>query len=252
MKTKFQNTAQLLLSLIFEGHSVRTAMQADGSLLFIVKDVAAACGLSKYRDAIAAHLDSDETYLVSISTGHQMREFLAVDASGVAALVMSSRKPAARRFRRWITGEVIPQLYRYGTFLPGASQAERIQAGQRRLRQERAALIETDTAWLAIAGHLTIHYFGIEYDIPLSDKLAFAGAVQALATRRAIRPEKRYLRRQPKSPANAWPRQLLIEAMHAFYYPHCARAHDLDTAELGVTKVTVSSAAPKLLPWLQP
>ena len=54
-----KNTAQKLLSILFEGHAIRTIM-AENHPWFVAKDIASACGLSKYRDAIKLHLDPDE------------------------------------------------------------------------------------------------------------------------------------------------------------------------------------------------
>lgn len=121
MKTQ-TTTIHRLLELVFEGHHIRSLIE-NGELLSHAKDFATAIGLAKYRDAIANHLDPDEVRLVSIFSGQQMRKVMFLTQTGMMALVMCSRKPAARRVRRWITGTVIPEIMRTGTFADGAARA---------------------------------------------------------------------------------------------------------------------------------
>lgn len=228
MKSKHQTTAARLLEIIFQGHAIRTFFQ-DGKPLFIAADIAIACGISKAYDVIKNHVDSDQLTSISLEVRSangtvQKRIFQCLTQSGVFALVMGSRKPAARRLQRWMADTVLPQLIELGTFIEGITPAERLAALHLRFKQEKAGQIENDTAWLAISGHLTIHDFGIEHDIPAAHKPDFGRWVQARARARGITPVKCYLRGQPRNPANVWPRELLVEARYAFYYPHLAYA----------------------------
>jgi prophage antirepressor-like protein len=219
--TDSTTTARRLLDLVFEGHHVRTVL-TEGGALFIAKDVAEACGLSRYRDAIYNNLDIDETYVVSVSTRHQLgergvrktQEMTALNETGVAALIMCSRKPAARRFRKWLLGEVLPQLIQYGSYLPGASRAERLQALHRRWRQERLASLEHSAAAMAESGLMTLKAFREEHAIPQRDILSIARRLTALAKADGIRPTKLTLKGYA-NPANTWPRPLLAAATNS-------------------------------------
>jgi prophage antirepressor-like protein len=208
-----KTTAASLLDLVFEGHSIRTVIR-DGKPLACAKDIATAIGLSKYRDAISSHLDSDETRLVSISTGQQVREVSFLTETGIAALVMCSRKPAARRFRRWMLGEVLPQLLTYGSYLPGATPAERLQALNRRVQQERAACVASSQATLTESGLMTLRAFRLEHAIPPQDILPIARRLQLLAAADGTAPVKLTLPGHA-NPANAWPRPLLAAAVNS-------------------------------------
>lgn len=200
---------QTLLSLVFQDQEIRTILQ-NGIWLFIAKDVATACGLSKYRDAIANHLDSDEIHLVSISSGHQMRSVTALNEAGVVGLVMASRKPAARLFRRWLLSEVIPQLLKYGTYAPGATAGERCHALHARWKQERAQELAGAAAAYQESGLLTIAAFRKLEPCPGEDPLMLSHHLRALAREAGLEPERYYT--GPRRHTPAWPRNLLAAA----------------------------------------
>ena len=62
-------------------------------------------------------MDSDERTLVSIEGASNGKPVNAVNESGLYTLVLSSRKPEAKKFKRWITHEVIPSIRKYGAYL---------------------------------------------------------------------------------------------------------------------------------------
>lgn len=83
--------------------------------IFCAKDVCDALGLSDTNKAVAG-LDDDEKLIRKLFVSGQNREMLFVTESGLYALIIRSNKPMARKFRRWITGEVLPALRKYGTY----------------------------------------------------------------------------------------------------------------------------------------
>ncbi|MDR2816155.1 MAG: Bro-N domain-containing protein [Proteiniphilum sp.] len=83
--------------------------------LFCAKDVCDALGLLDTSMSVKA-LDDDEKLIQKIFVSGQTREMLFITESGLYALVIRSNKPAARKFRRWITGEVLPALRKYGMY----------------------------------------------------------------------------------------------------------------------------------------
>lgn len=96
--------------------AVRTVVDREtGELWFVAKDVCDALGISKYRDAIA-RLDDDEGCPVIVDTPGGKQEVAAINESGLYALILKSRKPAARRFRKWVTSEVLPAIRRTGRY----------------------------------------------------------------------------------------------------------------------------------------
>lgn len=93
--------------------------------MFVAADVCRILGIANVSDALS-RLDVDEMTLVS-TEGQKgrggARSLNAVTESGMWALVLSSRKPAARAFRRWVTGEVLPAIRRTGRY-EGASTSQ--------------------------------------------------------------------------------------------------------------------------------
>lgn len=99
----------------FDDRVVRVHQDDKGSPWFVAKDVCAVLEIGKYRDAVT-RLDDDERGSVLVDTLGGKQEMSAVSESGLYALIFTSRKPEAKRFRKWVTGEVLPALRKYGTY----------------------------------------------------------------------------------------------------------------------------------------
>jgi len=98
----------------YEGNRVRT-VQRDGEPWWVLKDVCAVLGIEKYRDC-AARLDDDERAPVVVDTPGGPQEMTAVSESGLYNIILLSRKPEARRFKRWVTHDVLPTIRRHGMY----------------------------------------------------------------------------------------------------------------------------------------
>lgn len=83
---------------------------------FVAKDVCAALGLGNSRQALA-RLDDDEKGVISTDTPGGEQQMQAVNEPGLYVLVLSSRKPEAKAFKRWVTHEVLPALRRDGAYV---------------------------------------------------------------------------------------------------------------------------------------
>ena len=105
-----------LTPFAFGEHLVRT-VERDGTPWFIATDVCSTLGILNPTQALAA-LDEDEKGLCLTYTPGGDQELLAVTESGLYHLVFKSRKPAAKAFRRWVTGEVLPAIRRTGSYSP--------------------------------------------------------------------------------------------------------------------------------------
>ena len=137
------------------------SIHRDSSHWFIVKDIADALG---FRDAFSAvqHLDPDET--ANLPLEGFSRGAIIVNESGLYSLILRSRKPEAKAFRRWVTSVVLPSLHRDGIYIAGQdtpipediSLAD-LQAQQadlaRRISDKLAALAEAQTlSWAKSRG----------------------------------------------------------------------------------------------------
>lgn len=83
---------------------------------FVAKDVCECLAISKHRDAIS-RLDADERGSLKVDTLGGKQEMATVNEYGLYSLVLSSRKPEAKEFKRWITHDVIPQIRKTGQYV---------------------------------------------------------------------------------------------------------------------------------------
>jgi prophage antirepressor-like protein len=103
-----------LVSFQFGHVKVRTAGTADAPL-FCASDVCDVLGISNSRDA-CARLDQDEVELVSVQHATGGKQAAFVTESGLFSLILGSRKPEAKAFKRWVTGEVLPEIRKRGYY----------------------------------------------------------------------------------------------------------------------------------------
>lgn len=83
---------------------------------FVGKDVAAALGYSNPRDAIQRHVDDEDKGASRITTPSGTQETTVINESGLYSLIMSSKLPTAKKFKRWVTSEVLPTLRETGQY----------------------------------------------------------------------------------------------------------------------------------------
>lgn len=95
---------------------IRT-ISRDDEVWFVGKDVAEALGYAKFRNAIAQHVETEDALKQGILTNGGMQEMTIINESGLYSLVLSSKLPQAKAFKRWITREVIPAIRRHGGYL---------------------------------------------------------------------------------------------------------------------------------------
>lgn len=103
---------------IFENQefgTVRT-VELDGEPWLVGKDVAQALGYSNPRDALDRHVDDEDKATVGIHDGSQTRNMTIINESGLYSLVLSSKLPGVKKFRRWVTAEVLPAIRRTGGY----------------------------------------------------------------------------------------------------------------------------------------
>ena len=106
----------------YEGNEVRT-VQKGSDILWILKDVCGILGIEKYRDA-ATRLDDDEREPVLVDTLGGRQEMIAVTESGLYSIILLSRKPEAKKFKRWVTHEVLPTIRKHGAYVTPAKLEE--------------------------------------------------------------------------------------------------------------------------------
>lgn len=129
----------------YEGNTVRTVMK-DGNPWWVLKDVCSVLDIGNSRD-VMARLDSDEKGVDIIDTPGGKQEVSIINESGLYSVILVSRKPEAKKFKRWVTHEVLPSIRRHGLYATDELLANPdflIQALQE-LKAERAKNAELTT-----------------------------------------------------------------------------------------------------------
>ena len=98
--------------------AVRT-VEIDGEPWLVGKDVAQALGYGEGKslaNAIARHVDPEDKGVTEMMTPGGRQEMTIINESGLYSLVLSSKLPTARKFKHWVTSEVLPSLRRHGLY----------------------------------------------------------------------------------------------------------------------------------------
>lgn len=96
----------------FEGFAVRT-IQIDGEPWFVAADV---CDSLTVATEQTRRLDEDEKGLRTVQTLGGPQDMLVINESGLYSLILTSRKPEAKRFKKWVTREVLPAIRKTGSY----------------------------------------------------------------------------------------------------------------------------------------
>ena len=128
----------------FHGQEVRTVM-FDDEPWFVGKDIAEILGYVNSRDALAKHVDEDDKLTSQIATAGQMRNQTVINESGLYSLILSSKLPQAKEFKRWVTSEVLPAIRKQGGFIREDLDEDAFIAlftGQKKLREQQSSMLE--------------------------------------------------------------------------------------------------------------
>ena len=103
----------------------------DGEPWFVGRDVAEILGYSNPRDALAKHVDDEDKGVAKCDTLGGIQDLTIINESGLYSLILSSKMPTAKRFKRWVTSEVLPQIRKTGSYQRRLTPEEmmRIQLG---------------------------------------------------------------------------------------------------------------------------
>ena len=86
--------------------------------MFVGSDVAKALGYTNTPKAIRDHVDDDDKLTERFVLSGQARRVIIINESGLYSLVLSSKLPQAKAFKRWVTAEVLPQIRQTGGYIP--------------------------------------------------------------------------------------------------------------------------------------
>ena len=97
---------------------VRTMTNEKGEPFFVGSDVAKALGYKNTRKALIDHVDDEDRGITKRDTLGGVQQMVIINESGLYSLVLSSKLPQAKDFKRWVTAEVLPQIRQTGGYLP--------------------------------------------------------------------------------------------------------------------------------------
>ena len=106
---------QIFTSEVFG--EIRTC-QVNNQIMFVGKDVATALGYTDPQKALKMHVDNDDKLTRQIVVSGQGRRTYIINESGLYSLILSSKLPQAKAFKRWVTSEVLPQIRKTGGYIP--------------------------------------------------------------------------------------------------------------------------------------
>ena len=115
--------------------AIRT-VELDGEPWLVGKDIAEALGYTNPRKALIDHVDDEDKGVTKCYTPGGDQDMTIINESGLYSLVLSSKLPTARKFRRWVTSEVLPSIRKTGgyTVKPDPAPRDRVMALNARTR----------------------------------------------------------------------------------------------------------------------
>lgn len=108
---------------------IRT-VSVDGEPWFVGRDVAEALGYKDTNQAIRKNVDEDDKLTRLVDGGGQKREAIIVNESGLYSLIFSSKMESAKRFKHWVTSEVLPSIRKTGAYIGELLPPEQIPIGE--------------------------------------------------------------------------------------------------------------------------
>ena len=99
----------------------------DGEPWFVGKDITEKLGYQNGSRDIARHVDEDDQIVIPIPGDTQNRNMLVINESGLYSLVISSKLPNAKKFKKWVTSEVLPSIRKTGSYAVPMTTGEQIQ-----------------------------------------------------------------------------------------------------------------------------
>lgn len=106
---------------------VRTTV-IDGEPWFVGKDVAEALGYGNPRQGIASHVDAEDKGVQKLDTPSGEQDMTIINESGLYSLVLSSKLPTAKKFKRWVTHDILPAIRKTGSYSVKQAKQDKVKA----------------------------------------------------------------------------------------------------------------------------
>ena len=131
---------------------VRT-INIDGEPWFVGKDVAKILGYKDTSDAMRRHVDDEDKLTRCFTDSGQKRELYIINESGLYSVILSSKLPSAKRFKRWVTSEVLPAIRKTGIY-----DMDEYSPEMKAILMHDKKLVKIDNRVTDLENHMTIDY----------------------------------------------------------------------------------------------
>ncbi len=124
--------------------TIRT-VEINGEPWFIGKDIAEALGHTNPQRAIRDHVDGEDKGVTEMVTPGGKQNMPIINESGLYALIMSSKLPSAKKFKHWVTAEVLPSIRKHGGYIAGQENMSGEELLSRAVLFANSKIIELET-----------------------------------------------------------------------------------------------------------
>lgn len=154
---------------------VRT-LSIDGEPWFVGKDVADILGYTNPRDALAKHVDDEDKNTVAICDGTPGNpNTTVINESGLYSLVLSSKLPTAKKFKRWVTAEVLPAIRKHGGYVAGQEHMSDQELMAKALLMAQKTIADRDARISALQVEVAVAQPKVDYFNELVDRNLLTG-----------------------------------------------------------------------------
>lgn len=136
-----------IVAFKYNEQQVRT-IEKNGEPWFVGKDVAEILGYSDTAQAVRKHIDNEDKGVVEMTTPGGKQPVTIINESGLYSLILSSKLPTAKKFKHWVTSEVLPSIRKTGEYKITPAQQNRLDIMERNSRAREASL------WLRISAQV--------------------------------------------------------------------------------------------------
>ena len=124
--------------------AIRTIRDEQGEALFCAKDVCDALGYRRSNDAVRVHVESEDAVKRSTPTTSGVQMMTYINESGLYALILSSKLDSAKRFKRWVTSEVLPSIRKQGGYIAARQGETEVEIMKRAIEIVQTTLARRD------------------------------------------------------------------------------------------------------------
>ena len=132
----------------FEGSQVRVSLDEKGEPWFVAKDVCELLKHSNPRQMLADNVDPEDVSTADVPTLGGKQRASTINESGLYSLIMGSRLEGAKRFKRWVTAEVLPSIRKTGSYSKAPAQPMHAPYALKSEAESKAAIIRDTAQWM--------------------------------------------------------------------------------------------------------